>query len=107
MPGLVEEMVCSIEAGQPVFLAGGFGGVTLDILRVISPELVEWWPFEENQPDERTLASLSQIRAAARLSDWQLASNGLSEANNAILAATYRPSEIAALIGIGLGSMST
>jgi len=107
MPGLVEEMICSIETGQPAFLAGGFGGVTLDILRVISPELVEWWPFEEDQPDERTQAGLDAIRDAASASDWQLVSNGLSEADNAILAATYRPSEIAALIGIGLGRNRT
>jgi SLOG-like protein len=32
LPGVVEEALISLDAGQPIYLAGGFGGVTMDIL---------------------------------------------------------------------------
>lgn len=35
MPGVAEEALLSMEAGQPVFLLGGFGGATRDIAEVL------------------------------------------------------------------------
>jgi hypothetical protein len=32
MPGVVEELLIALEAGQPIYLAGGFGGVTSEII---------------------------------------------------------------------------
>ena len=41
MPGIAEEAWLSLEAGQPVFLLGGFGGCARDIAETI--DLVEPW----------------------------------------------------------------
>ena len=41
MPGIAEEALISIQAGQPVFLLGGFGGCARDIAETI--ELVDPW----------------------------------------------------------------
>lgn len=41
MPGIAEEAMLSLEAGQPVFLVGGFGGCTRDIAETIG--IVDPW----------------------------------------------------------------
>src|SRR5262249_30062606 len=37
IPGVIEEAIIGLEARKPLFLAGGFGGATLELLRVICP----------------------------------------------------------------------
>lgn len=41
MPGIAEEVLLSLESGQPVFLIGGFGGCARDIAETL--ELVDTW----------------------------------------------------------------
>lgn len=107
MPGIVEEVLFSLECRQPLFFAGGFGGATLDIIRALRPEYAEWHPIQPNECDEdtRLAQSLNRIVEVAAAQGWDGFENGLSEDENRLLAASYRPSEIAALVGKGLGGL--
>lgn len=90
-PGIAEESWLSLEAGQPVFLVGGFGGCTRDIAETLG--LAErWagsrgaWPgrdrFRKYSPDD--------LR------------NGLSANENGVLASTPHIQEAVALVSRGL-----
>ena len=37
MPGIFEEVLFALERRQPLYLAGGFGGATLDVIRKLRP----------------------------------------------------------------------
>jgi len=107
MPGIVEEVLFSVERRQPLFLAGGFGGACLDIIRTLRPTYAEWLPplAEKHEIDERLLTGLHRVAAAAAEQFWDGYDNGLNDVENGILAASYRPSEIAAIVGRGLGHL--
>lgn len=100
LPGVLEEALIAAEAGQPCYLAGGFSGMTLEIIRAVNGPWAEWLPKTLNI-DRATAAALDRLTAIG--SNALMGENGLTEAENARLAATYRPSEIAALISLGLG----
>lgn len=101
MSGILEEAMLSIRARQPLYLAGGFGGATLDLLRMFRPEDTRW------SDGLRSVAFLPSYRAELDLVEaaGKLAPNGLTDSENAALAATHRPSEIATLVSLGLGRL--
>lgn len=105
LPGLVEEAIVALEAGQPIYLAGGFGGVTMDIIRALEVDDCAWLPAIPDAPalDERLTRGLERLADFRRQEGWTGLRNGLSVDENRQLAATHRPSEIAALISLGLG----
>lgn len=105
MPGIFEEVLFALERRQPLYLAGGFGGTTLDVIRKLRPAFAEWFPPVQNQPnpDERVVNGLERIGEVAAAASWDGYENGLSDDENRLLAASYRPSEIAALVGKGMG----
>ena len=107
MPGIVEEVLFSLERRQPLYFAGGFGGATLDIIRTLHPEYADWFPAQPDEPegDERLIKGLKQIAEVAAEQDWDGFDNGLTEDENCLLSASYRPSEIAALIGRGMARL--
>lgn len=107
MPGIVEEVLLSLERRQSVYLAGGFGGATLDIIRTLRPKLSEWLVPHAGSPeaDPRLTKGLKRIGKVAAEKEWDGFANGLSDDENRLLAASYRPSEIAALVGRGLGKI--
>ena len=107
MPGIFEEVLFSLERRQPLYLAGGFGGAALDVIRTLRPTYAEWLPPVQDQaaPDERLRKGLEKIGAVATGIKWDGYDNGLSEEENSLLAASYRPSEIAALVGKGMGRL--
>ena len=107
MPGIVEEVLLSLDRSQPVYLAGGFGGATLDIIRALRPELTEWFPQQAGTPDAdaRLIEGLRRIHEIAKENDWDGFSNGLDDDESRLLAASYRPSEVAAIVGRGLGRL--
>ncbi len=91
MPGIAEEAYLSLETGQPVFLAGGFGGCAHDIAETVG--LAERWAgsrdgwigrerFHNYSPDDLH--------------------NGLSHEENAVLARTPHIQEAATLVSRGL-----
>lgn len=105
MPGLLEEALYAFEKGQPVYLVGGFGGITLDIARAVGlDDAKRMHDFDgTQQQDKGTTNGLVQIVERAKKTNFQSLSNGLSDDENKRLVACYRPSEIATLIGLGLG----
>jgi hypothetical protein len=105
-PGVLEEAIIAIESGVPIFLAGGFGGVVLDAIRVLRPADAAWAQFESTeQRDGRLVEGLGLLASVRTLSNRDQ-SNGLSPAENSRLAATHRPSEIAALVSLGVGRIA-
>jgi hypothetical protein len=104
-PGLMEEALLALRDNQPVYLAGGFGGVTLDILRAIGVDVDVPLPDlggATTPPDGRSAAGAQELRQLAAGRGWTILSNGLTADENRHLATTHRPSEIAALISWGM-----
>ena len=77
MPGVAEEALVSLRAGQPVFLIGGFGGCARDIAETLG--LVEPWDGSRNGWAGRR-----------HLEEWtgRDLNNGLSAEENQALAST-------------------
>lgn len=105
MPGLLEEAILSVEQQQPIYLAGGLGGITYDIAKALDVNTGEWFPEVASAPpfDERTAEGLSRLRKSVKATGRSSLNNGLSAEENRQLAACHRPSEIATLISLGLG----
>lgn len=105
MPGLLEEALLTFECGRPVYLAGGFGGVTWDIARELGVDKGDWFPKlpDTQASDERLLRGMSRLVGAAKATQTESLNNGLTEEENRRLATCHRPSEIAALVSLGLG----
>jgi len=105
MPGVIEEALMAIDCGQPLYLAGGFGGVTADIIRALGVDDMAWLavPDDGAPSDPRLLAGLELLAKRASETKMQSLQNGLDESENRRLAASHRPSEIAALLSLGLG----
>jgi len=105
LPGLMEEALIAIEAAQPVYLAGGFGGVTADIVEALGVDNNAWLARRTDAPldDPRWITGRDKLRAISLT--WKGLSNGLSDEENRRLAATHRPSDIAALVSMGLGRL--
>ncbi len=91
MPGIAEETRISLEAGQPVFVLGGFGGCARHVAETVG--LIERWSgsrddwtgrdcFRQYSPDD--------LR------------NGLSAEENLVLARTPHIQEAVALVDRGL-----
>jgi hypothetical protein len=108
MPGLVEEALIAIEAGQPLYLAGGFGGVSLDLVRCTCPDAAAWAPEYAGAPaaDPRCASALAHVERLVGDRGWSVLGNGLDEEENGRLAATHRPNEIATLVSVGLGRLA-
>lgn len=107
MPGIYEEVLLSLERRQALYLAGGFGGATLDVIRTLRSADARWFPSLQDQlsPDEYTVKGLEKINKTVTTMKWDGYENGLSNEENSLLAASYRPNEIAALVGKGLGQL--
>lgn len=105
MPGVLEEAIISLEYGQPIYLAAGLGGITYDIARALGVNDGGWLPeaTDASAPDERLKKGLARLAEAAKASEDRSLDNGLTAEENRRLAACHRPSEIAALISLGLG----
>lgn len=105
-PGLLQEALMSLQATppRPVFLAGGFGGITLRMVAEMDPDLRDLLP-DAPEPDQRTTPALLAFSAAIQGRGWSALNNGLDDDQNRQLATTYRPSEIAALVSHGLGQL--
>ena len=92
MPGIAEEALLSLQARQPVFLLGGFGGCARDIAETIG--LVEQWAGSRGE-------GWSGRPNFKRYSPGDL-HNGLSEGDNAILARTPHIDQAVAFVSRGL-----
>ena len=91
MPGIAEETLLSLQAQQPIFLIGGFGGCTRDIAETIG--LVERWAGSRGDWSGRPLFK--------HYSPVDL-HNGLSDEDNTVLARTPHLDQAVALVSRGL-----
>lgn len=98
MPGVVEETILAIQAGQPVFVVGGFGGAAADIVRVLQFDPENWLGL----PDQTGRPDLQELAATLEESGWSPEANGLTVEQNRQLAISYRASEVASLVVYGL-----
>lgn len=107
MPGIFEEVLLSLERRQALYLVGGFGGATFDVIRTLRPAYAEWLPSlsDSRYLDKRVSKGLEKITETAIAMKWDGYENGLSDEENSLLSASYRPSEVAALVGRGLGKL--
>lgn len=85
-----------MEAGQPLYFAGGFGGATADIARATRVDDGSWLPPSPEPADDRYRDGYQRLVEFAESERWRGLRNGLSADENRKLAATHRPSEIAA-----------
>lgn len=103
MPGVLEEALASIQCRQPLYVAGGFGGIAANIafrMKLLDSDFLPAIGAEAKY-DRRVIVGLDKLASAIR--DRGIPDNGLTDIENARLAATHRPSEIAALVSLGLG----
>jgi hypothetical protein len=107
IPGLMEEALISLQHGHPVYLAGGFGGVTADIAQALGVDDGAWLSplLDAPAPDPRWTDGFSRLRAIPAQPGWAGLNNGLADDENWRLAASHRPSDIAALVSLGLGRL--
>lgn len=102
MPGVIEEVILTMRAGKPIFIAGGFGGAAADMAAVLNLDPERWLRLEP--PDNPALA---ELRSIAEHIGWEPTSNGLTTEENLQLAVTYRASEVAHLVITGLSRLTT
>lgn len=109
MPGVVQETILAVERGQPVYLAGGFGGAAAAAARRLGAGTFDWLPpgLPEGEDDPAVQTALAQLEAAASAAGWDLANDGLTAERRALLSASHRPGEIASLCVGGLAVGST
>jgi hypothetical protein len=93
MPGLLEEAVFAVENGQPLYLAGGFGGITFDIAVALGVYDGKWLPPVTNSSDtdERIRRGLARLTEAAKTSGGKSLANGLTQEDNLCLAPARSP----------------
>ena len=104
IPGLLEEALIALDHGQPLYLAGGFGGITADIARRLNVDGGHWLPsIEQVQWTDATQAAFQKLEQIHRAAEWTGPNNGLSTEENRRLARTHRASEVAAFVSLGLG----
>jgi hypothetical protein len=103
MPGVLEEAIVAVKARQPIYIAGGFGGVAWNIASAAGFGPPDLLPFLANEtPDRRLVSGLVALKGALQYTKSASLSNGLTDDENRQLAAAYRPSEVAALVSLGL-----
>lgn len=102
MPGVVEEALLSLQAQQPLYAAGGFGGAAAAVARSLGYDDLAWAPTDlpagARAPGARE--ALDQLITTAR--DRPPTRDGLDEAERRALAASPRAGDIASLTVLGL-----
>jgi hypothetical protein len=118
MPGVLEEIIIAIEMKCPLFLLGGFGGVTASVCKLIQndmtpEELTQEWQIQNNagykelldfclSRDSKHLVDYNLIAETIKSSDLR---NGLSKEENYKLFTTPFIDEALNLILKGLKSL--
>lgn len=107
MPGIIEEAVYAVEAGQPLYVVAGFGGAAALVAKALDIDDLSWAAdsFPKRPDDDRIDRSLDQLRSAARSSGWCATLCGLEENELRQLSASSRPSQIASLVVNGLAQI--
>lgn len=96
MPGIAEEALISLEANQPLYILGGFGGCARDIAE--SMNLTQPWTQTQHNWNSRD---------AFKSFNFDNLNNGLTPKENTTLATTPHINQAVALILRGLIKIST
>lgn len=106
MPGLVEEAILAVERGQPLYMAGGFGGAAAAAARHLGAGPFDWLPpgVPEGADDGSVRAALGQLGEAVANANWEIYNDALTPERRALLSASHRPGEIASLCVAGLAT---
>jgi hypothetical protein len=109
MPGLIEEARLAIQRGQPLYIAGGFGGAATAIARRLRAGSFEWLPdgIPEGEDDLAVQDALALLEGEATEHGWSVTDDGLTPEQRSLLCASHRPGEIASLSVIGLAARFT
>lgn len=105
MPGVIEEALLSLQRGQPLYIAAGFGGAAAAVARALHRDPLDWAP--PDFPAGADAASTALRRLPATADQATPADDGLHDAERRQLAATHRPGDIAALAVLGLARLRT
>ena len=107
LPGVLHEVQISLARKHPGYLVGGFGGTVLDMAAAIEPAIDGLRAPTAARPGAAAQAALDLLRQqATEAGGWALLANGLDADENLRLAGTHRPSELAALVAIGLARLA-
>jgi hypothetical protein len=113
-PGLIEEALLAMRAGQPLYVVGGFGGAAgalADLLTGGSPPALTQAAFSRNTPGHDALAAhwpgvdVAAMTAELRTLGTAGLHNGLSEEENRALFASADIDQIVALLLRGLATI--
>jgi hypothetical protein len=86
MPGVLEEIVLSVKMGKPIFLLGGFGGVTRSVCRLIKEKVVpKELSFDWQADSNPELSAMVSFAASRKVYYRQLYQQGLEIVMNADL----------------------
>jgi hypothetical protein len=118
IPGVLEEIIMSVESGQPVFLLGGFGGVAAMVVDILEgkdrPEMS--WDYQRKAPHADAMRALYEERgdnwqdydemiALFRHKGMSGINSLLTEEEHKLLFHTRDPLQMASLIIKGLGNL--
>lgn len=104
MPGVVEEAIATLDASQPLYVAGGFGGAAALVARTLDLGDASWLPDgvpDHDLDDPRILDALNSLRTVAA-DDRRTLQPGLDDDEADRLAWSHRPGDIAAMLTLGL-----
>ncbi len=104
MPGVVEEAIATLEAPQPLYVAGGFGGAAALIARAVNLGDASWLSDDvpDHDPDDpRIVDSLTTLGAVAAEHEQDIQA-GLHDDEIELLTWSHRPGDIAAMVALGL-----
>lgn len=104
LPGIVEEALYTLRKGQPLFIAGGFGGAAALLARELElgPNLpVSAEALAENNESDAYQKAIDEIKKL-----FDPTRTGLNNDDHRHLVTTQRASELGALIAKGLSSLS-
>jgi len=100
-PGVIEEVRLSLESSKPVYVSGGYGGAAAAIAKKLGYDSFDWAPpdFPSGwNSSEEVSESLGRLGTFAS----RTVEDGLTAEERQVLAVSYRPSDIAALVVQGL-----
>ncbi len=119
MAGIFEEAVCAAHKKHPIYLLGGFGGASAQIIRLMKGGITARDLFEQAKTDDKykQLIDYCQIDCLAPINydnleifenkGYEILNNGLSEDENEILFNSINIVEIISLILNGLSKVLT
>lgn len=117
MPGIFEEAVCSVHQEHPIYLLGGFGGASAQIVSLMKGETTADKLFEEAKTDEdyKNLVDYYKSNDMPEINydelkifenkDFQILRNGLNDDENEILFNSINIPEIISLILKGINNV--